>query len=54
VNGKLDPARFNIRTLPKRFDKMEDPLAGVLGEGVDMGVAIAAIEERMQRGGNRK
>ena len=54
VNGKLDPARFNIRTLPKRFDKMEDPLAGVLGEGVDMGVAIAAIEERMKRSGNRK
>ena len=49
VNGKLDPARFNLRTLPKRFEKTEDPLIGVLGKGVDMGGAIAAIEERMKR-----
>ena len=51
VNGRLDPARFNLRTLPKRFEKMDDPLAGVLGPGVDMGAAIAAIEERMRRTG---
>jgi bifunctional non-homologous end joining protein LigD len=49
VNGKLDPANFNLRTLPKRFEKMEDPLAGVMGNGIDMGVAVGAIEERMQR-----
>jgi bifunctional non-homologous end joining protein LigD len=49
VNGKLDPARFNLRTLPKRFEKMEDPLLGVLGKGVDMAVAIEAIGERMAR-----
>ncbi len=49
VNKRLDPARFNLRTLPKRFEKMDDPLTGVLGEGVDMGVAIAAIEDRMKR-----
>jgi bifunctional non-homologous end joining protein LigD len=54
VNGRLDPARFNLRTLPKRFEKMEDPLAGVLGKGVDMGAAIAAIEERMKRNEERK
>jgi len=35
--------------LPKRFEKMEDPLAAVLGPGIDMGTAIAAIEARMQR-----
>jgi hypothetical protein len=51
VNAKLDPARFNLKSLPKRFEKMEDPLAGVLGEGIDMGVAIAAIEERARRMG---
>jgi bifunctional non-homologous end joining protein LigD len=50
VDGRLDPARFNLRTLPKRFEKMEDPLLGVLGEGIDMGVAIAAIEGRLARG----
>ncbi|HKQ19347.1 MAG TPA: DNA ligase D [Candidatus Eisenbacteria bacterium] len=49
VNARLDPARFNMRTLPKRFEKMDDPLAGILGEGVDMGVAIGAIEEMMKR-----
>jgi DNA primase len=49
VNGKLDPAKFNLKTLPKRFEKMEDPLAPVLGPGVDMGRAIAAIETRMKR-----
>jgi len=49
VNGRLDPARFTMRTLPARFEKMDDPLADVMGEGVDMGVAIAAIEERMKR-----
>jgi len=50
VNGKLDPAKFTLKTLPKRFEKMEDPLAAVLGPGIDMATAIAAIETRMQRG----
>ena len=49
VNGKLDPARFTLKTLPKRFEKMDDPLAGALGPGIDMGTAIVAIEERMRR-----
>jgi bifunctional non-homologous end joining protein LigD len=49
VNGRLDPAKFNLRTLPRRFEKMEDPVAPVLGPGVDMGRAIAAIEARMKK-----
>jgi bifunctional non-homologous end joining protein LigD len=49
VNAKLTPAQFTLKTLPKRFEKMDDPLAGVLGPGIDMGTAIAAIEERMRR-----
>jgi bifunctional non-homologous end joining protein LigD len=49
VNAKLDPSRFTLRTLPKRFERMEDPLAGVLGAGVEMGAAIAAIERRLKR-----
>jgi bifunctional non-homologous end joining protein LigD len=48
VNGRLDPKDFNLRTLPKRFEKRDDPLRGVLGKGVDMGAAIAAIEERVK------
>ena len=49
VNAKLDPKNFTLKTLPKRFEKMEDPLLGVLGKGVDLGAALAAIETRMQR-----
>jgi len=49
VSGKLDPARFNLKTMPERFGKIEDPLAGVMGKGIDMGVAVAAIEARMKR-----
>jgi DNA primase len=47
VNGKLDPKKFTIKTIPKRFEKMEDPLDGVLGDGVDMAEALAAIAQRM-------
>jgi bifunctional non-homologous end joining protein LigD len=49
VNAKLDPARFTLKTLPKRFETMEDPLAAVLGKGIDMGVTVAAIEDMMKR-----
>ena len=48
VNARLDPARFTIRTIPERFEEMEDPLRAVLGEGIDMAKAIAAIERRMR------
>jgi bifunctional non-homologous end joining protein LigD len=47
VNARLDPARFTIQTLPKRFQSMEDPLRMVLGAGVNMEKAIARIEKRM-------
>jgi hypothetical protein len=33
---------------------MDDPLAGVMGKGIDMAVAIAAVEERMQRKSRKK
>ncbi|HET9939736.1 MAG TPA: DNA ligase, partial [Candidatus Eisenbacteria bacterium] len=48
VNARLDPARFTIRTIPERFEEMEDPLRMVLGEGIDMAEAIATIERRMR------
>lgn len=54
VGARLDPARFTLKSLPKRFLKMEDPLAGVLETGVHMGAAIAAIEERMKRKAGRR
>jgi bifunctional non-homologous end joining protein LigD len=49
VNAKLDPVRFNLRTLPARFQKIEDPMRPVLGPGIDMGAAIAAVERRLKR-----
>jgi bifunctional non-homologous end joining protein LigD len=47
VTARLDPAHFTIRSLPKRFEKMADPMTPVLGEGVDMAKAIQKIERRM-------
>jgi bifunctional non-homologous end joining protein LigD len=43
VTGRLDPTRFTIRTVPRRFARRADPLAPVLGAGIDM----AAVLERM-------
>jgi bifunctional non-homologous end joining protein LigD len=44
VTARLDPARFTLRSLPARFDKMDDPLRPVLGDGIDMAAALARIE----------
>jgi bifunctional non-homologous end joining protein LigD len=54
VTARLDPARFTIKTLPKRFESMADPMVEVLGEGVDVAAAIAGIERRMDPGAARK
>jgi len=48
VTPKLDPSRFTIRTIPKRFEEQEDPLAFVLGDGVDMAASIAAIQKELR------
>ncbi|HKA24519.1 MAG TPA: DNA ligase D, partial [Candidatus Eisenbacteria bacterium] len=47
VNARLDPARFTIRTIPKRFEKMADPLTMVLGPAFDMQAAIRRVEKRV-------
>jgi len=49
VNAKLTPTKFTLKSLPKRFEKMEDPLVPVLGPGIDMANVLVAIEERMHR-----
>ncbi|HXL15602.1 MAG TPA: DNA ligase D, partial [Methylomirabilota bacterium] len=54
VTARLDPAKFTIRTIPKRFESMADPVADVLGDGVDMGKAIAAIERRVSKSADAK
>jgi len=47
VTRSLDPSRFTIVTLPKRFEKMGDPLAPVLAGSIDMAAAIARLERRV-------
>jgi bifunctional non-homologous end joining protein LigD len=44
VTPRLDPARFTLETLPPRFDKRDDPLRPVLGDGIDMAAALERVE----------
>jgi bifunctional non-homologous end joining protein LigD len=50
VTARLDPARFTMVTVPKRFEKIADPLAPVLTGAIDMAAAIARIEQRLGEG----
>ncbi len=50
VTARLDPARFTMTTLPKRFDKMADPLVPVLTGTIDMAATVARIERRLGEG----
>ena len=54
VTARLDPSRFTMVTLPKRFGKMADPLAPVLTGTIDMTAAIDGIGRRLgtESGGN--
>ncbi len=54
VTARLNPARFTIQTIPERFESMPDPMTDVLGPGVDMGSAIAAIGRRLDPGSGGK
>jgi len=53
VTARLDPARFTMVTVPKRFDRIADPLAPVLTGAIDMAAAIARIEQRLDEGEHR-
>jgi bifunctional non-homologous end joining protein LigD len=46
VTAKLDPARFTIKTAPPRFAKLGDPLAPVLGDGIDVVTTLRRLEHR--------
>jgi len=47
VTARLDPGRFTIATLPRRFERMPDPLAPVLTGSIDIAAAIARVERRL-------
>ena len=46
VTARLDPARFTMKTVPTRSEKMADPLSPVLTGSIDMAAAVARIEQR--------
>jgi bifunctional non-homologous end joining protein LigD len=54
VTPRLDPARFTLETLPKRFDRMDDPLRPVLGEGIDIAAALERMPEPSPERGEGK
>src|SRR5262249_54996099 len=54
VTARLDPSRYTMVPVPKRFEKMADPLTSVLTGAIDMAAAIGRIEPRFagaSRGG---
>ena len=51
VTPDLDPARFTLKTIAARFERMTDPLRPVLGGGLDMAAAIERIQARVVRAG---
>ena len=49
VSARLDPARWNIRSIPGQMRKRGDPMAGLLGEPVDVAHLLARLAERLER-----
>jgi bifunctional non-homologous end joining protein LigD len=44
VTPRLDARRFTLRTMPARLDRTGDPMAPVLGAGVDVAAALARLD----------
>jgi bifunctional non-homologous end joining protein LigD len=47
VTPALDPGAFSMLTVPRRFATMDDPVAPVLHEAVDVAAALARLERRV-------
>jgi len=50
VNARLDPSKFTIRTIPERFQEMEDAMTAVLGDGIDMAATLERIQKLQKKG----
>jgi bifunctional non-homologous end joining protein LigD len=49
VNGKLDPKKFTIKTIPARMKKLgDDPLAPVLSAEPDLHAALSRLAEKLK------
>jgi bifunctional non-homologous end joining protein LigD len=49
VNGKLDPKKFTIKSIPTRMKKLrDDPLAEVLAAEPDLHAALARLAEKLK------
>jgi bifunctional non-homologous end joining protein LigD len=46
VNAQLHPSRFTIKSMLKRAESIKDPLAPVLGNGIDIAAALEQIEKK--------
>jgi len=44
VTARLDPRRFTLRTVRARLEAQGDPLAPVLGAGIDLAAALERLE----------
>jgi bifunctional non-homologous end joining protein LigD len=50
VTVKLDPARWNLRTTPKRMARAGDPMAGLLEAETDVEALLSQLGERLATG----
>jgi bifunctional non-homologous end joining protein LigD len=50
VTARLDPARFTITSMPARIDKVGDPVAAVLREGLDILGTLSRVRRRLRPG----
>ena len=48
VTARLDPKRFTMKTVPRRFSEMKDPMAPVLGAGFDLERALRRISKKRE------
>jgi bifunctional non-homologous end joining protein LigD len=48
VTETLDPQAFTLETVPARFRRRRDPLAGVLGPGIDLAATLRRMDARLR------
>jgi bifunctional non-homologous end joining protein LigD len=44
VTERLDPTKLTIRTVPPRLEAHGDPMAPVLGAGIDIAAALTRLD----------